>query len=148
MLSLWLIKYHAVKTYPLLNHAPRHEYIYICVCVCEEVEVWLHTFLTSALDRDKWLASLSGRFTPPYPLGSRLSGPWRGWRREKNPCSCQESNRVCPVRSLIPLLTELSRLQNIKHPPKQQPARCSSYNFSFWCPFALRYGAEVGHSSR
>jgi len=28
------------------------------------VEVWLHAFLTSALDADEWLASHYGRFTP------------------------------------------------------------------------------------
>jgi hypothetical protein len=42
--SLRLIKYHGIKTYG-------------------GVDVWLHSFLTSALDGGEWSASLPGRFT-------------------------------------------------------------------------------------
>jgi len=53
-------------------------------------EVWLHAFLTSALDVAEWSASRPGHFTPresapQYPLDRRLAkvfwlqksrGPW------------------------------------------------------------------------
>ena len=56
------------------------------------VEVWLHSFLTSALGGVKWSASRQGRFIPGkerrYPLSRRVSGPHRGygryWRRENS----------------------------------------------------------------
>jgi hypothetical protein len=44
-LSLCLTKHHAMKTF-------------------WGVEVWLHSFLTSAVDRGEWSASRLGRFTP------------------------------------------------------------------------------------
>jgi hypothetical protein len=44
-LSLYLTKYHAMKTYG-------------------GVEVWPHAFLTSALGEGEWLASWPSRFTP------------------------------------------------------------------------------------
>jgi hypothetical protein len=43
--SLCLAKHHTMKTY-------------------WGVEVWMHAFLTLALDGGEWLASRSGRFTP------------------------------------------------------------------------------------
>jgi hypothetical protein len=48
------------------------------------VEAWLHSFLTSALDRDEWLASRPSRIAPGkeprYPFNKRLGGPhsWPG----------------------------------------------------------------------
>jgi hypothetical protein len=56
--SLCLTKHHAMKTYG-------------------EVEVWLHTFLTSALVEGEWSASRPTRFTP----GERVPGIHRirGW---------------------------------------------------------------------
>jgi hypothetical protein len=43
--------------------------------------VWLHTFLTSGLDRSDWSISSSRRFTvgevPRYPSNKRLGGPHR-----------------------------------------------------------------------
>jgi hypothetical protein len=42
-LSLWLNKYHPLKTYPLLNYAPHH------------------AFITSALDGCEWSASRPAR---------------------------------------------------------------------------------------
>jgi hypothetical protein len=41
-------------------------------------EVWLHAFLTSALDEDEWLASGPGRFTPKE-RAPRPSGQEAGW---------------------------------------------------------------------
>jgi hypothetical protein len=38
------------------------------------VEVWFHTFLTSAPDGGEWSASCSSHFTH-YPLNRRLGGP-------------------------------------------------------------------------
>jgi len=39
------------------------------------VQVYLHSFLTTALDGDERLASRPGRLTPEYALDMRLSGP-------------------------------------------------------------------------
>jgi len=43
------------------------------------LEVWLHSFLTSALDRGEWLTSCPGQFTSEdrvqYSLNRRLGGP-------------------------------------------------------------------------
>jgi hypothetical protein len=58
----------------------------------EEVEVWLHAFLTSAVDGDQWSASSPGRGNPPVPTGKE--GKWARqliWT-EKNVCCCQSSN--------------------------------------------------------
>lgn len=45
----------------------------------EGVEVWLHAFLTSALDGGEWSAFRPGRFIPgertPVPINRRLGGP-------------------------------------------------------------------------
>jgi hypothetical protein len=42
-------------------------------------KIWLHAFLTSALERGEWSVSRFGRFTPekrtPDPLDRRLGGP-------------------------------------------------------------------------
>jgi len=59
----------------------------------EGVEVYLHAFLTSQLDGDKWSASLPGRFIlmerapARYPFVGGWLGPritvWARWGREK-----------------------------------------------------------------
>lgn len=54
-LSLSLIKHHAMK---------------------ENVEIRLHTFLTSRRDGCDWLSSRSGRFNPP---NKKLGGPQITW---------------------------------------------------------------------
>jgi len=45
------------------------------------IEVWLHSFLTSAVDAGEWLTSLPGHFIPSkesqYPLNRGLSGSRR-----------------------------------------------------------------------
>jgi hypothetical protein len=50
---------------PVLNQAPRYEDVL-------GVEVYLHAFLTSALDGGEWSVSRPGRFTPreipPVPI--------------------------------------------------------------------------------
>jgi hypothetical protein len=57
--------------------------------MCGRVEVWLHAFLTSALDGNEWSASDTGHFTlwgkiPRYPF-DRLDGPqsWSGCSGEQ-----------------------------------------------------------------
>jgi hypothetical protein len=61
-LSLCLTKHHAMKTY-------------------WGVEVWLYTFLTSALDGGEWSASQPGRFTPNERApGTHCIGGWVGPR--------------------------------------------------------------------
>jgi hypothetical protein len=77
-----------------------------------------HAFLTSTLDGGEWSASRSGRFTP----GKRAPGThWIGSRvdfraglysvaKRKIPTPCRESNSARPARSLVTMLTELSRL--------------------------------------
>jgi hypothetical protein len=45
------------------------------------VELWLHAFLTSALDGDEWSASSPGRFTPrERASGTHWIGGWVGPR--------------------------------------------------------------------
>jgi len=48
-------------------------------------EVYLHSFLTWAVDGGEWLTSRPGRFTPGKKTGSgRTSQPvWTFWRTEK-----------------------------------------------------------------
>lgn len=50
-----------------------------------EAELHLHSFLTSALDRSKWLTSRPDRFTPRkepwYQFNMRLGGPHSRSRR-------------------------------------------------------------------
>jgi hypothetical protein len=58
-----LIKHHAMKTYG------------------GSVEVYLHSFLTLALDGGEWSASRPGRFTPGEKApGTRWIGGWVGPR--------------------------------------------------------------------
>jgi hypothetical protein len=39
------------------------------------VDVYIHIFLTSAIAGGEWSASRPCRFTPRYPLDTRLGGP-------------------------------------------------------------------------
>jgi hypothetical protein len=83
------------------------------------VEVYLHSFLTSAVDRGEWSPSLPGRLTP----GERRSEPteivagwalqvvWAFWRREK----------ICfPYR---------------KSKPGRRNSSSYKYNFRVWAGF-------------
>jgi hypothetical protein len=73
------------------------------------VEVYLHAFLTSALDGGEWSASLPGRFTPgERTLSTHRIGGWMGPRtgldpvvKRKIPSPCRESNPDRPARSLV-----------------------------------------------
>jgi hypothetical protein len=108
-MSLCLTTYHTLKSYPVCNQVPCHEDM--------GVEVQLHTFLTLALNGSEWSASRPNHFT----LGERVPGThWiRDWvgptasldmvTKRKNTCPCQESNPCRPARSLVIILTELSR---------------------------------------
>jgi hypothetical protein len=81
---------------------------------CSGVDIYIHAFLTSALDEGEWLASSPGRFT----RRERVPGThWiRGWvgpgldaavKRRILHCSRQESNPGRQARSVVSILTEL-----------------------------------------
>jgi hypothetical protein len=67
----WLIKHYTMKVY-------------------EGVDVWIHVFLTSALDGGDWSASRPGRFIPgerpPFThwIGGAPEPVWTTWRGEKS----------------------------------------------------------------
>jgi hypothetical protein len=69
------------------------------------VEVYLHTFLTSALDRSEWPASRPGHFTPRERVpGTHWIGGWVGPRavleavvKRKIPSPRRESNPRTPI---------------------------------------------------
>jgi hypothetical protein len=71
------------------------------------VEVYLHAFLTSALDEGEWSASCLGRFTPKERApGTHWIGGWMGPRasvdtavRRKIPNPCRDSNPYHPASS-------------------------------------------------
>jgi hypothetical protein len=82
------------------------------------VEVQLHAFLTSVLYGRDWSASLPGGFiTRERAADIRFIGGWVGLRtgldvmaNEKSSCPYRESNPCRPARSLVTMLTEISRL--------------------------------------
>jgi hypothetical protein len=69
-----------------------------------------------------WLTSRHGHFTsgkePRYPLSSKLGGPQSRselfLENRKISCDCRESNHDHPIRSLVTILTPLSRLHKLK----------------------------------
>jgi hypothetical protein len=69
------------------------------------VEVWLHTFLTSALDGGEWSASRPGRFTPrERPPDTHWIRGWVGPSavldavvKRKIPSPRRESNPRTPI---------------------------------------------------
>jgi hypothetical protein len=76
------------------------------------VEVWLHAFLTSALDGGEWSASRPGRFIPREKApGNHWVGGWDGPRagldvvKSKIPSPCRDFNprTSSPQPSAIPL---------------------------------------------
>jgi hypothetical protein len=77
------------------------------------VEVYLHAFLTSALDGvSSWLHALAAlllRKEPRYPLDRRLAVLQSRWGEEKV-LPCRASNSALLVRSLVTIATELFRL--------------------------------------
>jgi hypothetical protein len=83
----------------------------------EGVEVQLHSFVTSALDRDEWSVSHHGRFTPVkrpwYPVKRRLGKPqsWSGhFTGDKYFASAWIQTTNCPAHSLVTILVILSHL--------------------------------------
>jgi hypothetical protein len=85
------------------------------------VKIYLHVFLTSALDGGEWSASRPGRFTPGgkslrYPLERRLDGP-QSWSErygdERNLLTLpgiKPWSLAHPARSLVTTLADISRL--------------------------------------
>jgi hypothetical protein len=105
-LSLCLTKHHAMKTYG-------------------RVEVWLHTFLASALDGDEWSASRPSRVTPggkspppSIPLNRRLCVDTRVCldavaKRKEKPFPTHAQNRTPIVHPVtVTIITELSTKPN------------------------------------
>jgi hypothetical protein len=95
-----------MKTYSVLNEAPRHEDVWRSGSIAPSV----HKFGT----RRTWVVS----FTPwqLYRQGNNPGIHWiGGWvgpragldamEKGKNPCPCRESNPSRPVRSLVTVLT-------------------------------------------
>jgi hypothetical protein len=82
------------------------------------VDVWLHEFLTLALDGHEWSASRSGRFTPAKEPPVLFVWVARWAHRagldmvanRKNLNSCRDSNTGRPSPSVLTVPTELSRL--------------------------------------
>jgi hypothetical protein len=84
---------------------------------CWKVEVWLHTFLTLALDGGEWSASRPGRFTTGIRgPGMHWIGGWVGPKtrsgrggeeKVSHHCPCRESKKA---RSFVAILTELLQL--------------------------------------
>ena len=80
------------------------------------VKVWLHSFLTLALDGRQWSAIRSSRFTPReqlcYSFNSRLGGThsWSRYfaKREKYPALARIQNLNPPAHSQITIPTTLS----------------------------------------
>jgi len=104
-----------VKLPLCFNWAPRHEGV-----LGEWMYGSIHS-LTSALDWGEWSASRTGHFTPRERApATHWIGGWMGPRavlddvvKRKIPSSRRETNPgnpVRPVRSLVSMLTEISRL--------------------------------------
>jgi len=82
------------------------------------VEIWFHAFLTSAPDGGEWSASRTGRLTlGERTLGTHWIGGWMGPRaglaavaKREIQTLCLTSNPDRPLRSLVSIPTELSRL--------------------------------------
>jgi len=79
VLRLFLINH--ISTIKVMYSAPlyRHRGSVHAVWPIGGVEVWLYSFLTTALEGGEWSASRPGRSLPPgktrYPLYRRLGGP-------------------------------------------------------------------------
>jgi hypothetical protein len=81
------------------------------------MEVYLHAFLTSALDGGELSASSYGSFTPGERVpNTHCIGSWVGSRagldavvKRKILAHCRETIPGRPARSLAPILTELPR---------------------------------------
>jgi hypothetical protein len=80
--------------------------------------MYICSFITSVLDGDEWSVSRASRFTPEKEfcsqLNGRLSGPQScvyGLDRKKSLLLARNRTPEYPTRSLVTLLTTLSRLQ-------------------------------------
>jgi hypothetical protein len=94
----------------LFNEAPRHEDVWWCGVIAPRI--------INLGSRWRWIVSfMSGKETP-VPTGEEVgwtSDPVWKWRRRKSPCPCGESILGRTVRSLVTILTELSRVLFSSH---------------------------------
>jgi hypothetical protein len=82
------------------------------------VEVNLHAFLNSTLDGGEWSASQTRRLTPrERDSGTHWIGGWMGLgtgldtaTKRKHTYHCRESNLGYSARTLVTVITELSRI--------------------------------------
>jgi hypothetical protein len=87
------------------------------------VDVWLHAFLTSALNEAEWSASRLGHLTSrERALDAHLTGGKVRLRagldavaKRKNYSPCREWNPGRPARSLVSVLTEYIPVAVVKH---------------------------------
>ena len=96
----------------------------------------LHTFSSASLDENIWSGSRSGSFNPGkdplYTLNMILGGPLP---------------RVCPLRSLATILTELSRIMIVKVQIKNNLKRDNRQIFYGNSPsFASTYREKYAYS--
>ena len=76
--------------------------------------MWLHSFFTSALEGNEWLASCTDRFTPCEIIRVSIEGGRAGVGDKKTslPTGIRALDRA--VRNLITTLTELPWLLKLK----------------------------------
>jgi hypothetical protein len=68
----------------------------------ESVEVWLYSFLISALDGGKWSASRPGGVTLENNSGTHLVGNWMGLRASLSVLKKRKIFYLCLVSNLGP----------------------------------------------
>jgi len=109
-------------------------------------EVWLHSFLTSALDGSEWSRHIPQDRTPWYPLKSRQDTPppppthpqpiHRFGEGTKNSCAYRIRTPDRPARRLIATPTQPSQLLTPEMPPSihyffsKSAQRFSSYDIT------------------
>jgi hypothetical protein len=115
-LTLYLTQYHAIEMYSVLNSSTTPWWTWgsgsIAPCV-----------LTSALDGSEWSVARPVRFIPGEgSSGTRWTGGWVVPRtgldavaKRKIPFPYRESNLGHQVRSLVTILTKISRIQWYTH---------------------------------
>jgi hypothetical protein len=123
-----------------------------------EVEVYLHSFLTSVLDGDKWSASRTDRFNPQKELS--LCIVWASVPVWTFRCGdkCLAGTRVSglPACNMVTIATELLWLhvtqvtcwlsvQCLSHTQKWARARCSYQRYSGRQSNSVKHGVRRSH---